>query len=510
MKRFLCFVLALMLLCLFPVPLVADAEEEVIEDNLIELSNDDYKNYINDLLRPSFFSEFFNDMTASASDALITTKNYESTNAPKPSGIGSVGSSVTSQLIDLGVELVKDIINDSAIDNSDSFQIPEFKQQMGKLRNVYNSGLVEIITCCMTTYQTPVIGVLGEPTGTYENHCILSFIRQMDDYYTITTICDDASEKYCETYSTTGTFSLGSYSSYSTPYYIRFFDYDTQSTIVGHKIPAVGSSYKIGFHDLTSIDEFPTSSFNSIGIYFGSYSKQGISEFSSGANYRTLYQIISSSSVYFSDSDRASSSVGVVFTVVNTITNDYQDYSQQEEVNQTLEQKQSITYLQEINTTNKINKTNINNYDFLTIEGDKLTTNSNFNSWWSSSSETIINNVTNNYANYWYIGDPDPTEPPSTIPTQPPTEPPVTVPTQPPVIVPTTDYVLEIESYDVNYPIVVDEPYGELQSFAKLPAGIAKDISIFFEIFFEYVPSDVIGVLTFILLLSIVTWFLFR
>lgn len=435
--------LALLFFCVCAVaPLVASAEE-VVENDLIELSNDDYKNYITDSLRPSFFSEFFNDMTASASDALITDKNYTSTNAPKPSGAGSAGSSITSAIRDLGIEIVKKIINDSTINQQrNGFQIPEYRQQMGKLRNVYNSGLVEIITCTITTYETPEIGNLGEPTGKYLNHCILSLIRQTDNYYTTTVICDSGSENFCNSYTGTGNFSMSSYSMYANIYPVRFFDYEAQQTVLNHQMLMTGSSYNsVTFSNLEISDEITSSTLRT-NLYFGDFQKQGISEISSGNQYRTLSYILGSSFVYSSTSNNASSSLGVAFTSFNTITNNYQDYSQKKEINETLEQKQAITYLSEINSNTVINESNIENYNYLTIEGDRLTTNSNFNSWWSSSvSEEINYNITNNYANYWYIGDPDPTEPPSTIPTQPPTEPPVTIPTQPPVTVPTESAV---------------------------------------------------------------------
>lgn len=441
LKKFLCsFVTLIVSFSFIIVPLVVSAEEEVIEDNLIELSNDDYKDYISDLLRPSFFSEFFNDMTASASDALITTKNYESTNAPKPSGSGSV----VNLIKDIGKKIIEDVINDSVVDNS-GCQIPEFHQQTGKLRNVYNSGLVEIITCTVTAYQTPVIGTLGEPTGTYNNHCILSFIRQIDDYYTITTICDNDSKKYCDAYSVIGTYKQASYAAYTTPYYVRFFDYATQETVPNHQIRAIANGYQMNWTDLETDEEIKNSTLQTY-VYFGSYEKQGLPEFSSGSTYQSLSNILASSSVYPSSNNSARAGIGAVFAVSSTVTNDYQDYSQREEVNKTVEQKQAITYMSEINTTNVINKNNINNYKFLTIEGDKLTTNNNFDSWWSSSVEEVVNyNIQNTYVNYWYIGEPDPTEPPSTIPTQP-------SETYPPVILPTETYplvTLPTETYHI-------------------------------------------------------------
>ena len=398
------------------------ADERLTNDNMIELSNEEYEKYINDLLRPTFFQEFINEMSASAVD--LNKDTYTSTNVPKSSGIGSAGGS--SVLKDFGKEILRDIttkiINDSMIDNS-GCQMPEFRQQTGKLRNVYNSGLVEIITCTMTTYQTPVVGVLGGNTVNYDNHCILTLIRQIDDHYTITTICDESSKKYCDVYTATGNYTVDYYSPDSHVYYGRFFDGATQETIPNHQILGNGTSIKFNFYDLPfTIDEIPNTNGLGTAIYFLVYDRQGLPEFSSGSQYRPLNYILQQHFIYSSDSISARGALGCAFAVSNTIMNNYQDYIQQEEYNETAKQKQSITYLSELNTTNVINQNNINDYSHIF---------NNFDSWYQSNvTDVVNNNITNIYNNYWTM----PTDPPT--PTQPPTNPPETIP---PITQPVTD-----------------------------------------------------------------------
>lgn len=463
MKRFLCCLLSLILFC--SVSLTVNAEEQ---EEMIELSNDEYQDYVNNLLRPAFFEEFVNEMTVSAVD--LNKDAYKSTNVPKSSGIGSAGGS--SVLKDFGKEIIEDIatkiINDAAVDNS-GYYMPEFRQQTGKLRNVYNSGLVEIITCTMTTYQTPAVGSLGGKTGSYDNHCILTLIRQIDDYYTITTICDEASKEYCSTYTATGNYIFESYSPNAYTYFVRFFDGAAQETIPNHQILGHGSSIKFKFYDLPVIDEIPNTTGLGTTLFFLVYDRQGLPEFSSGSQYRALNYILTSSSTFSSDSSKASSIPGCAFAVSNTITNDYQDYSQQHEFNETSEQKQAITYLSDINTTNVINKNNIDNYSNIT---------NNFDSWYQSNvTEIVNNNITNVYNNYWITPtDPPvptdpPTQPPETVPpiTQPPTDPPATVPTNPSIVIPTETYYipeLNTETYALELPTI--------PSMENLPAEITS------------------------------------
>lgn len=415
-----------------PVTVLAD---NVDQDGMIELSEQEYQAYIENLLSAPVTIAV--DLEKPKD---ITTQKYESTNAPKPSGAGSVGSSITTSLIDRGIDLIKDVINNSSVDkSSNGFQIPDFRQQIGKLRVVYNSGLVEIVTCSLTTYDTPEIGILGEPTGNYNPHAIVTFIRESDKRYTVTTICDDNSTKYCDSYTTIGTFSIGSYIPYSTVYVPRFFDYETQMSVAGRPYTQINGSRisKFRFSDLETVDEIPSDVFEIANLYFGSASEQGLPEINSGNQYKNLYTLLIGSSVYGGPQSTVSNQ-GIAFAVVNTVTNNYQDYIQMTDTNDNpdREQKQSITYLSEINSTNIYNENTIKNYDFLSIVDGRITTNNNFDSTFQSWTETINNNVQNIYNNYWYIV-PDPTEPPVTVPTDPPiTYPPATVPTDPPVTYP--------------------------------------------------------------------------
>ena len=421
LMKFFAAVLVLLFYTSFLLPFSVIAGE--IEEDPIELTNEEYENYINDLLRPTFFEEIFNDITASAK---VDLGKFDSSNVPASSGVGSAGSA--SGLKDFGMEILKDLVlnitNKAFVDGST--RMPDFNQRIGKLRNVYNSGLTEIITCGLTIYQTERTGNLGDSVGTFDDHCILTLTRQTGNYYTITTICDTDSEKYCDPLATAN-FKMGSYSPYVVVSPYRFYDDASQSSISGQHIPSTGTYTRIVFNefsnnDLEEMPGFSTTAFSS-NLYFVSHDRQGVSEFSSGSQYRTLAYILRSSSMRMGNGNLG---IGICFSVSNTITNDYQEYSQQQEINNNADQKQSITYLSELNTTNVINENNIQNYRNMTY---------NFDSWWQSNvTEVINNNITNVYNNYWIT----PTDPPETIPpvTQPPTNPPEIIP---PITQPVTD-----------------------------------------------------------------------
>ena len=377
MKKFLYFFVTLIFFCfVVAVPLVAVAEDD--SGVLVELSEDDYRAYIEkELAKPALYA---------IGDDLVTTKTYESTNAPKPSGAGSIGSSITTSILNFGKEIIEDLINDSSVENDNSgLQIPDFKQHIGKCRIVYNSGLVEVLTCSLTTYSTQVIGNLGKPTGEYKPHAILTFIRESDKRYTVTTLCDEDSTKYCISYSDVGTFSFVNFSSYSNLYANRFFDFDTQQTIVSPRVNLLGSLFsRLTFSDLSGdTEEVPSSVFQIIDLFFGTSTKQGLPEFNSGYTYSSIYQIASSGNIY-SNADRGNSIQGLCLAISSTITNSYQDYLQTKEINDQpeKEQKQSITYLSEINTTNVYNQNTVENYSFLSYIDGRITTNTSFSGYW--------------------------------------------------------------------------------------------------------------------------------
>ena len=430
-KKFLYLFVVLIVFCsAFVVPLVVVADDSEV---LVELSEDDYRAYIeNELAKP---------VTYAVGDGLVTTKDYESTNVPKKSGAGSIGSSITTGILNFGKDIIEDIINDSTIENDSSgLQIPDFRQQIGKCRVVYSSGLVEILTCSLTTYSTQVIGNAGKPTGEYKPHAILTFIRETDSRYTVTTICDDESTQYCDSYSTVGTFSFGTYTSYSTTYANRFFDYDTQDTVVSPRVQLLGQRYtSFLFRDLEQIEEVNQSTFDMKNLFFGTATRQGLPEINSGYQYKPLYSLVSGANM-FGSSTNGTSIQGLCLATANTITNSYSDYVQMKDVEDTpeREQKQSVTYLSEINSTNIYNENTIKNYDFLTYIDGRITTNAIFSGYWENSVETVINNnVYNTYNNYW-TQEPEPTQPPETVPptdppepTQPDTYPPATLPSEP-------------------------------------------------------------------------------
>ena len=413
-KKFLSVVLSFAFLVfssLLPFAVGAESEEGL---KMVQLSEEDYAAYIQEQLdRPVTYAV---DLTKPSG---VT---YESTNTPKKSGAGSISSPITSAVIDYGIEIIKDVINDSVIENTSSgLQIPDFRQQMGKCRIVYSSGLVEILTCSLTIYSTQVIGTLGEPTGAYKPHAILTFIRESSNRYTVTTICDNDAKKYCDSYSTTGVLSFSSYVPYSTTYPVRFFDYKSQETVSSPRPTMLGQRYDgLTFRDFGSTDELTSSIFSINYLFFGTASMQGLPEINSGYQYKPLSSLVSTNTMAMSVTGSASLS-GFCLAVTNSITNSYQDYIQMTDINDTpdREQKQSITYLSELNTTNIYNDNTIKNYDFLSLVDGRITTNSNFSGWWQNNvSETVDNSVHNTY-NYYWSQEPSPTEPPTDPPTEP-------------------------------------------------------------------------------------------
>lgn len=510
MRKMLSFlaILAVCLLlfwCIDLPELVANAEDQAEEQELTELSAEEYEDYINDLLRPTFFSEIFEDIEASAK---VDLGKFDSSNVPSSSGAGSAGSA--SGLKDFGMEILSDLVLDIANKAfvGGSTRMPDFNQRIGKLRNVYNSGLVEIITCGLTTYQTERLGNLGDPVGTYDDHCILTLTRQIDNYYTVTTICDPDSSKYCDP-SATADYKLGGYSPYVTASPYRYFDESTQTSISGQYIPSYGTYTRIFFIEFSDndLEEMPGLGSGTLqsDLYFFSHDRRGVSEYSSGSQYRTLSYILGSSGIRVSSGGLGR---GICFSVANTITNDYQEYSQQQEINNNTEQKQSITYLSELNTTNIINENNIQNYKNMSYD---------FSSWWQSNvSEVINNNITNIYNQYWIV----PTDPPEIPPTDPSVTPPlVTDPSEtlPPIIsvqpsetVPSmslpSDWLddsvqLDTSHYTMDYSLLEDN-FLELESLAVVPEGAIKGTGVLFRVVNDIFEET--GLLPYLLFIGIV------
>lgn len=432
MKRLLIFFLIPVYFLFAFVPLVAVADESEV---LIELSENDYKAYIE--------SELSKPVTYAVGDDLITTKTYESTNTPKKSGAGSIGSAITTGVLDFGKQIFVDIINNSVIENEDSgLKIPDFRQQIGKCRVVYSSGLVEILTCSLTTYSTQVIGTLGKPTGEYKSHAIITFIRETDSRYTVTTVCDEESMQYCDSYSTVGTFSFSTYTPYSTTYTSRFFDYDTQDVVISPRVQLLGQRYtNILFKDLEQIEEINQSTLDIKNLFFGTATRQGLPEINAGYQYKPLYSLVSTANMY-SGVTGGTSLQGLCLATANTITNSYSDYIQMKDIEDTpdREQKQSITYISELNSTNIYNENTVENYDFLTYEGDKITTNKNFNNFFNAFVVAPITlNANATFKIYWELPDIELPEPSVTLPNipdptntpNPPDQPDPTEPTQP-------------------------------------------------------------------------------
>lgn len=497
-------------------PLVAMGDTQV--DELIELTGEEYEEYINNCLNRSSSKSKKSRAASSYSVNLDKGGDYTKTNVPKKSGTGSVGDVIKS----IGSDIIRDVINNSAITNS-GYQIPEFRQQAGKVRNVYNSGMVEIITCYMTTYQTVENGVLGYPTGKYNNHCILAFIREIDGYYTTTTICDTYSEQFCPSFSDSGNLNYTFYPS-DVIAGIRFYDYETGTTLagIGNRVYSYGSTYNVRFYDFGGTSkEFPLNVSGDFNIYFGSYQKKGISEISSGDSYKTLYTLLMNYNAFRYVDNNTPSYRGIVFSVMDTVTNNYQNFSQYKEYDNNTEYKQSITYLDQINSSDVINSNNVNNYDFLTIEGDTLTTNNNYDSWYQSNvTDVVNNNITNVYNNYWIT----PTDPPETAPpvTQPPTEPPTESSIQlpgttasgsaPPATIPTGLPSLPIYTVDPKYTIDMEEFFSEYSDIYSKAKPLDDSNSFWLVRCIDYVLKhvEVFSIFLLVFVLALVRVFLWK
>lgn len=71
-------------------------------------------------------------------------------------------------------------------------------------------------------------------------------------------------------------------------------------------------------------------------------------------------------------------------------------------------------------------------------------------------------------------------------------------------------YILDTSSFDIDYGSAVQSPYDSLKAGAMLPENISSSVGTVFSQAFALIPPEFMAVYGFILLLSIVMWFIFR
>lgn len=544
MKRLLCCMLVLLIFCLFPVSILAGAEEQdptelVIEnqsdsEDLIYLESDEYEAILNEIIEAGVAGAteeerqtiFSSRMQARSSDETsLTTVKEDTRFMPWNRVLDTLfeAESKADNLIAAGFEIIKgaseylvDILNEAEHGEGYDVTVPDYNYFLGKQRiEYYNNSAVEIVTLSIGMTQTK---------AKYGSHKFVSeWVWNITREYVSSSMPEVVATSYSGTLSPIESNALV-FGSHSRATIWNGSEVLTSQNSQYSRI-ASGQAYRTD----------PDAEDGRLGIgaahcqfFFETYTVNGIRQSISKPT-----SLVSLSNFFTSSAVSSFPTSYALWSAVTSGTNNYETY-----LDMNVDKVEGGTFPQstyfdaEFKAGDIINKSTVKKYyDMgITYNGNQYQyDNSQLKNYVNTTySQQVYNQYYTNYESFPAVGDtitnitniynpftlPDTELEPTnaTYPTEPSINPtcPATCPTSPPVTVPTTDYILEIESYDIDYSVGIDEPYGELQSFAKLPKGIVKDINIFFEIFFEYVPSDVIGILAFILLLSIVTWFLFR
>lgn len=417
-RRVGAFIVALVFMgCVTFAPAASASEPEEQEE--IELSNDDYRAYINNLLRPSFFSRYVVGAEDVGQGIQVTKNNFTTTNTPSPTGI------VTDFAEGVLKEVIKEIF-ESAIVNDDTYQLPNIQQYQGKLLVTYAGDVKEVITCVQTIYQTQATST------TWNNHIILSYIRQINDYYTTFTACDIDSENLCNpniSGNLRGNFNTVVYSGYANgvsnvPAFVNG-EKQAVAAYLGTYMQNRGvrdQRRTLEIYDTAAnsqtYDEWSGTSFDCTTNFVNFTDSNLITCFSGGSEYRPLWYIYNTMETNINTGGYAWT-IGAVFTTSTTFTNDYPQYVTQNNNKTNLQTSQP--YNVNFNSTIQSNTYNVNdthNFAIYDRTTNSLTVNDiAYNSFYDDMAQNNYDSLLNTYQNYYYYGYPE-TEPPPEIPTE--------------------------------------------------------------------------------------------
>ena len=534
LQRFICSVTACTVLisCIaFPLGSVADssspddgtefdfneAVEEYCEDNGMEYLGDEdqYQALLQKLIAGEEFEEALSDvkeddsfdfsLTAHASVDLnkvvevvddVTNTNY--------SGFNVFG--VLNDALELGKKIFDVTYDQLAMEEFGTqydVEIPTASELIGKTKIVYSSGTTELITLGVV-YVRYYDGLFNM----YLNKCQIYGLRQIlvgntnSISATYSFNVEEGSGLYPVPYSNAFMLSYGSLDNIKCMVKDDNNYYNVQTTSGGTRQTLCLSYQGGGTGTISTVGD-------SHYLYFVNLTKQAV----------TYYSV--SGTTVLSDKDLYWNYGTIRYTISDWETNNYH-----EAISATSQSANtyspSITYNNTYQAGDRITNNNYQDYGFYydtdnntwAYDTDYLTNYlTNYNS-------TVINNYYNTYQTIDQSGSTygDTNNTQITVlaeqeeeETTQASEVPATTEATSYIIETGTDYMLEIDTYDIDYESYVSDPYGGLkQHYSELPSGTISAVQAFFSGIMNYIPASVLKLWFWVLLFSAAAWFVFR